>query len=55
MDFDDTYDPESWEGYYELYENEDWIGLLKLCEIDAKKHPTDLYAQQRYAECFKLK
>ena len=36
MDFDNTYDPERWEGYYELYENEDWVGLLKLCEIDAK-------------------
>lgn len=54
MSFEDTYDPESWEGYYELYENEDWVGLLKLCEIDAKKHPSDLYAQQRYADALNL-
>jgi len=54
VNFDDTYDPESWEGYYELYENEDWVGLLKWCEIDAKKHPSDLYAQQRYANALNL-
>jgi len=54
VSFEETYDPESWEGYYELYENEDWVGLLKLCEIDAKKHPSDLYAQQRYADALNL-
>ncbi len=54
MDFDNTYDLENWEGYYELYENEDWIGLLRLCEVDAKKHPSDLYAQQRYADALNL-
>jgi hypothetical protein len=54
VDFDDTYDPESWEGDYELYEKEDWVGLLKLRETDAKKHPSDLYAQQRYAEALNL-
>ena len=54
MNFDDTYDPESWEGDYELYEKEDWVGLLKLREKDAKKHASDLYAQQRYAEALNL-
>jgi hypothetical protein len=54
VSFDDTYDPESWEGYYELHENEDWVGLLKLSEMDAKIHPSDLYAQQRYAEALNL-
>ena len=54
MNFDDTYDPESWEGDYELYDKEDWVGLLKLREKDAKKHPSDLYAQQRYAEALNL-
>ena len=54
MDFDNTYGPESWEGYSEFYENEDWVGLLKFCEIDAKKHTSDLYAQQRYAEALNL-
>ena len=54
MSFNETYDPESWEGYYELYEKEDWVGLLKLCEIEAKKHPSDLYAQQRYADALNL-
>lgn len=54
MHFDNTYDPESWEGDYELYEKEDWVGLLKLREIDAKKHPSDLYAQQRYADALNL-
>ncbi len=54
MNIDDTYDFESWEGDYELYEKEDWKGLLKLREVDAKKHPSDLYAQQRYAEALNL-
>ena len=54
VNIDDTYDPESWEGDYELYEKEDWVGLLKLREQDAKKHSTDLYAQQRYAEALNL-
>jgi hypothetical protein len=54
MSFDETYEPESWEGYYELYENKDWVGLLIYCEIDAKNHPTDLYAQQRYADALNL-
>jgi hypothetical protein len=51
---EDTYDPESWEDYYWLYDKEDWVGLLKLSENDAKKHPADLYAQQRYAEALNL-
>ncbi|MCG6191497.1 hypothetical protein [Maribellus maritimus] len=50
MNFDKKYDFESWESDYELYDKEDWVGLLKLRETDAKKHPSDLYAQQRYAE-----
>ncbi len=54
MNSDDTYDPESWEGDYELYEMEDWVGLLNLREKNAKKHPSDLYAQQRYAEALNL-
>ncbi len=54
MSIDDIYDLESWEGYYELHENEDWVGLLELSKIDATKHPTDLYAQQRYAEALNL-
>lgn len=54
MNSDDIYDPESWEGDYELYEKEDWVGLLNLREKDAKKHPSDLYAQQRYAEALNL-
>ena len=54
MKIDNTYDPESWEGDYELYEKEDWVGLLKLREIEAKTHPSDLYAQQRYAEALNL-
>jgi len=54
MSFDATYDPESWEGDYELYENEDWVGLLKLRKEVAMKHSSDLYAQQRYAEALNL-
>ncbi len=54
MNSDDIYDPESWEGDYELYEAEDWVGLLNLREKDAKKHPSDLYAQQRYADALNL-
>jgi len=54
MDFDDTYGTESWEVDYELYEKEDWVGLLNLREKDARKHPSDLYAQQRYADALNL-
>lgn len=42
MYFDDTYGIE------------DWIGLLELREGRAKKHPSDLYAQQRFAEVLNL-
>jgi len=54
MNSDNTYDLESWEGDYELYEEEDWVALFNLREKDAKKHPSDLYAQQRYAEALNL-
>jgi hypothetical protein len=54
MYLDGTYDPESWQGDYELYEKQDWVGLLKLRESEAKRHPSDLYAQQRYAEALNL-
>jgi hypothetical protein len=54
VNFEDTYDLESWDNDFELYEKEDWVGLLKLREKDAKKHPSDLYAQQRFAEALNL-
>jgi hypothetical protein len=54
MDFDDNYGLEDWEDDKILFEKEDWIGLLKLREERAKKQPSDLYAQQRYAESLNL-
>ena len=50
MDFDDMHGLEDWEDDKILFEKEDWISLLKLREGRAKKQPSDLYAQQRFAE-----
>lgn len=47
-DFEDDF--EDWEADANLYDEEDWIGLLNLREERAKKQPSDLYAQERYAE-----
>ena len=54
MDFDETYGFEDWEGDMILFENEDWINLLKLRKKRAKSEPSDLYAQQRFAEALNL-
>jgi len=54
MDFDDTYGFEDWEHDKILYEKEDWVGLLKLREKRAKKQPSDLYAQLRFAEILNI-
>ena len=54
MDFDDKYGFEDWEDDKILFEKEDWIELLKLREGRAKKQPSDLYAQQRFAEALNL-
>ena len=54
MDFDTEYETESWEAGYELYEEENWTELVKLRKIEAKNNPSDLYAQQRYAEALNL-
>ncbi len=54
MEFDDPYGLEDWEGDKILFEKEDWINLLKLREGRAKKDPSDLYAQQRFAEALNL-
>ncbi|MBA7673515.1 hypothetical protein ES703_81713 [subsurface metagenome] len=54
MDFDDPYGLEDWEDDKILFEKEDWINLLKLREGRAKKNPSDLYAQQRFAEALNL-
>jgi len=54
MDFDDPYGLEDWEDDKILFEKEDWPNLLKLREERAKKNPSDLYAQQRFAEALNL-
>jgi hypothetical protein len=54
MDFDDTYGFEDWEHDKILYEKEDWVGLLKLREKRAKKRPSDLYTQVRFAEILNI-
>ncbi len=48
MDFED------WEDDRILFEKEDWVGLLKLREDRAKNQPSDLYAQQRFAEILNI-
>lgn len=54
MDFVDPYELEDWEDDMILYEKEDWLNLLKLREERAKRNPSDLYAQQRFAEALNL-
>ena len=54
MDFEDSYGLEDWEDDKILFEKEDWPNLLKLREERAKKNPSDLYAQQRFAEALNL-
>lgn len=54
MTTDYTNAPESWQDDFELYENNDWIRLLKLRKKVAEQEPSDLYAQQRYADALNL-
>ena len=54
MDFEDPYGLEDWEDDKILFEKEDWPNLLRLREETAKKDPSDLYAQQRFAEALNL-
>jgi len=55
MDYQENdYGIEDWEDDYILFEEEDWAGLLKLRNERAKKQPSDLYAQQRFAEALNL-
>ena len=46
----DEYDFEAWEPDAELYEKEDWKGLLRLRKEFITRHPNDLHAQERYVE-----
>jgi len=46
----DNYDIEEWEGDYQLIEEEDWAGLVKLRKQKAKENPHDLHYQWRYGE-----
>lgn len=50
----DDYGFEDWEGDALLFEDKDWPNLLILREDKLKKNPSDLYAQQRYAEALIL-
>jgi len=54
MDFEDPYGLEDWEDDKILFEKEDWPNLLKLREERAKRNPSDLYGQQRFAEALNL-
>lgn len=49
MNFEHTYELEDWEDDKVLFEKEDWVSLLKLREERARKQPSDLYSQQRFA------
>ena len=53
-DQNSDYDFEEWEGDYELIEEEDWVGLLKLRKWKAENRPEDLYAQLEYADALNL-
>ncbi|HYX07795.1 MAG TPA: hypothetical protein VE912_13785 [Bacteroidales bacterium] len=46
----DNYDFEEWEGDYQLIQEEDWAGLVKLRKHKAEKYPDDLHNQWRYGE-----
>jgi hypothetical protein len=45
---------EDWEEDYQLFEKEDWKGLLKLRKIMAERNTDDIYAQWRYGEALIL-
>ena len=46
----DNYDFEEWEGDYQLIQEEDWAGLVKLRKQKAEKNLHDLHSQWRYGE-----
>lgn len=52
--YNDNAGLEDWEDDNILFEKEDWVRLLNLRHQRAKKQPSDLYAQQRYAEALIL-
>ncbi len=55
MDNDfDKHDFEEWEGEYQLIEEEDWVGLIKLRKTEAEKHLNDLQSQWSYGEALVL-
>ncbi len=43
-------DFEEWEGDYQLIQEEDWAGLVKLRKYKAEKNLYDLHSQWRYGE-----
>ena len=49
-----NYDFEEWEGDYQLIQEEDWAGLVKLRKWKAEKRLDDLHAQWRYGEALVL-
>jgi len=50
----DNYDFEEWEGDYQLIQEEDWAGLVKLRKKKAEKRLDDLHTQWRYGEALVL-
>lgn len=50
----DNYDFEEWEGDYQLIQEEDWAGLVKLRKQKAEKNLHDLHRQWRYGEALVL-
>ena len=52
-DFDNK-DFEEWEDDYQLIQEEDWAGLVKLRKQKAKKNFHDLHSQWRYGEALVL-
>lgn len=51
---DDSDDFEAWEVHAELFENEDYPGLVDYCEREVARHPEDLHAQNRLGDAYVL-
>jgi tetratricopeptide (TPR) repeat protein len=53
-DYDDEYDFESWEGYQEFLDKEDYPGLVRYCEQEARRAPDDPWVQYFLGEAYNL-
>lgn len=51
---DDPLGFEDWEEYHELFDKEDFPGLVQYCQKKAEQAPTDLYAQTYLGDAYVL-